>query len=168
MILPLSLLPQLHIKKRKKYALALLFGAGLLIVLVAGVRITFTKPLQPVLLAIFSLTESTIAILVASIPTFYAKRPATPSTVFTQPHSERLTQRLNSLDNRSITSYQLSRKGIDTATETKLHSRQTSLATDTCATDDVPQRPSTPLDFGKYLDRGMADLENQAVAAGRF
>lgn len=151
MMLPLSLLPRLQIKKRKKYALAVLFSAGVLIILVAGIRINITRPPQRVLLAIFSLAESTIAILVASMPTFYAKRPAKRPTVFTRPTNERLAQRLNSLDNRSIASFQMYRKETATIQGMELQSCQTSMASDVPAIDEVPQRPSTPLDFGMCL-----------------
>jgi len=75
MILPLSILFDLTLSKRKKVALGGLFSAGAVIIAFAILRLVLTLPghnrhVNPKWLALMSSTESSIAVIVSCAPPF--------------------------------------------------------------------------------------------------
>lgn len=74
MALPLSVLGQLQLNGRTKVALAGMFLAGFIIILFAVLRLVYTLPshhhVNPKWLAVWSTTESCIAVAVSCAPPF--------------------------------------------------------------------------------------------------
>lgn len=74
MVVPLVLLRYIQINKRQKIALAAIFSVGGFIIAFAILRIAMINPAtnqaDPIWLAFWTVLESTVAIIVCSLPTF--------------------------------------------------------------------------------------------------
>lgn len=101
MALPLRLLWKLQIKKKQKLALAAVFSLAIVIIVVAIVRIVEINPMfkyvDPVWLALWSMTEASVAVVVACLPSFHVLLTSRSSSAFNRrnPSNSRLRQQDN-------------------------------------------------------------------------